>query len=135
MRRIFEPKAPHLIELGWHHGRFLDFWSIMHILSGALLGMVAQKIGLSLTETLLIVAGIATLYEVLEIVLQISEDIENVLSDIVLTTTGGVLAWYFVSMTHLNLATVVWTSIGILVLDAILFSLGWRYYFEKKDNK
>ncbi|HQU08181.1 MAG: hypothetical protein B7X04_03890 [Parcubacteria group bacterium 21-54-25] len=132
MRRLFEPPAPRLIEPSWNHGRFLDLWSFIHLLTGALLGLAAWWLGIPLARTFLIVVGLATLYEVIEILLQVSEDAENVLTDIIVTSLGSALAWWLASTAHPGTVTAAWTFASIVVLDAFLFSLGWRHYLKKK---
>ncbi|HFC10762.1 MAG TPA: hypothetical protein ENJ75_00985 [Candidatus Kaiserbacteria bacterium] len=130
MRRIFEQRAPEIIHFGWEHGRFLDYWSFIHFLTGTLLGIVAVSVGIAPWTTLLCVAGIATLYEVLEIMLRVSEDAENVLFDIILTTAGAVFIQY--SIDTIASINIVWIFIGIGLINLFLLSLGWRHYLKKK---
>ena len=132
MRRLFEPSAPRLIEPSWNHGRFLDLWSFVHFFTGALLGLAAWWFGVSLARTFLLVVGLATLYEVVEILLQISEDAENVLTDIIVTSLGSAFAWWLASVTHPSTVILVWAGAGIAAFDAFLFSLGWRHYLKRK---
>ncbi|VAW32976.1 hypothetical protein MNBD_CPR01-385 [hydrothermal vent metagenome] len=130
MRRIFEQRASEIIHFGWEHGRFFDYWSFIHFLTGTLLGIIAVNIGIAPWTTLLCVAGIATLYEVLEIMLHVSEDAENVLFDIILTTAGAVFIQYSIDMT--TSINIIWIFIGIGLIDLFLLSLGWRHYLKKK---
>ena len=132
MKLIFEPSAPDLIHFGWEHGRFLDYWSAIHFLTGSLLGIAAIVIGLTPWTTLLCVAGTATLYEVLEVMLQVSEDAENVLSDIILTTLGAVIAQYSIVNMVSTFTQIIWVFIGIMFADIFLLSLGWKHYLKKK---
>jgi len=132
MRRLFESAAAHNIEWSWNHGRFFDFWSAVHLLSGFLLGTVTFVFDLSFSSTIVVVAGIATLYEGTEILLNVSEDAENVLTDIIVTTIGGVLAWYVGYFVQPNIGTIVLILISVGVLDILLFSLGWRNFLKKK---
>lgn len=135
MWRLFERTAPRLVERSWNHGRFLDFWSFVHLLTGALLGLIAWSLASPLAETFLFVTGVATLYEVVEIVLKVSEDAENVLSDIILTATGGAAAWCFVTYLHLSPIDVAGTFAAIALLDVVLFLRGWSHYLQKRLSR
>lgn len=132
MRRLFEAPAPRLVEFSWNHGRFLDFWSVVHVLTGVLLGLVMWALALPFARGALVIAGLATLYEVFEIWLQISEDAENVLSDIIVTTLGGTLAWHFAQASALGFTKGLWAFAVLGIADLFLFSLGWRHYLKKK---
>ncbi len=135
MYRLFEKTAPDIIHFGWEHGRYADFWSVIHVLTGTLLGILAFSIGISPLHTLLYVAGIATLYEVIEIILHVSEDAENVATDIILTAGGSFVVQYIITIFHLTPTSILWAFIGILIFEIFLLSLGWRYYLKKKMQR
>jgi len=132
MRPLFEQQVPELIHFGWAHGRYLDFWSFIHILTGSLFGILAYVFAIPLFTTTLCIAGIATLYEMFEILLRVSEDAQNVASDIVLTTGGSVLAQYLIGTLQPTFTTEIFIFTGVSILNITLLYAGWNHYLKKK---
>lgn len=72
----------------WRHGRYVDLWSLVHILSGALLAGIFFYLGLNLfwsaTFALIVLLG----WEFFEAVIGIGETVGNVVMDIILGMAG-----------------------------------------------
>ena len=58
------------MRLTWGHGRYLDPWTILHLLTGSLLGIVALWFALPLWEMIIAITVVTVLYEVLEMALE-----------------------------------------------------------------
>src|SRR5262245_56350828 len=91
-KRFFEAPAKHFFNFGWSHGRYLDYWSFVHILTGIIFGTLILIVhSPSLLSFIIIVAGLI-LYEFLEILAGIAEDIQNSASDVVCGSAGSAFA-------------------------------------------
>ena len=78
----------------WKHGALIDLWTLVHILSGALLGVAASWIGFSFLTSLILAFLLLIAWEAYEWLLGILESPANVASDLVFGTLG------FLAMTH-----------------------------------
>ena len=50
----------------WTEGKYIDFWSIIHILSGILLGILLNLLGMNFWPALFTVIILAILFEIIE---------------------------------------------------------------------
>lgn len=127
----FERPAPKLILPGFGHGRFIDAWTIVHVMSGIVLGALGLLIGLDDTTLLLITLTLLFLYELGESLAGIAEDVENVLSDIFFGFAGAAtVVWV---NTYVQLSTSHTFQIGIIALLIGLSGLyvGWRTHLVR----
>lgn len=77
----------------WKHGTYVDMWSLVHILTGAICGMGAYWIGFSLSEGVFYTLLLLVAWEGYEWILGILENTENVIMDVVVGMAGfGVAA-------------------------------------------
>ena len=74
----------------WKHGKYLDMWSLVHLLSGFLLGGLFYWLGANLVLTLVFSIGIMILWEFFEFATGIIEPSPNVIFDVV-TGFGGLM--------------------------------------------
>lgn len=74
----------------WKHGKYIDMWSLVHFLSGFLLGGLFYWLGTNLVLTVVFSIGILILWEFFEFATGIIEPSPNVIFDIV-TGLGGLL--------------------------------------------
>ena len=91
MGRYFEKTAEKNVVIGWSHGRYLDLWSIVHLITGAVLGLVSLYFAVNMYVAFGVSIALMTIYEGVEVALKIAEDVENVLMDIVIGGAGFVL--------------------------------------------
>ena len=107
----------------WKHGRYVDLWSVVHFLSGLLIGTGLYWLGLSFLWACAAAFTLVLLWEVYEWVLGIVEVTPNVLLDIVIGIVGFLCAAYW----HYGLGMPV-TLPGtgsIMVLTALLSLWGF----------
>ncbi len=93
---MFEKEAKKIVNIGWHHGRYLDLWSICHLLSGSIIGIAFILLHIPFVTGLIVASMLFIVYEVLEFFLRVVEDIQNSIADVVI----GAIGFY---VTHLIL--------------------------------
>lgn len=122
----FERPAPRLILSGFGHGRYVDAWTIVHIMSGIVLGALGLLIGLSDSTLLFSTLVLLFLYELTESLTGIVEDVENALADIFFGFAGA--AFVIWMNTYVQLSDSYMFQIGIIALLVALSGLyvGWR---------
>lgn len=80
----------------WKHGKYIDLWTVVHILSGALLAGIFYYLGLDLfwsaTYTLVVLLG----WEFFEALVGIGETVGNVVMDIIFGMAG------YLALAHLH---------------------------------
>lgn len=79
----------------WRHGRYVDLWSLVHLLSGALLALGFYGLGFGLAATLVFSLILLIAWEVFEWAIRIIEPTPNVLIDIIIGALGlGIGVWW-----------------------------------------
>lgn len=128
---MFERSAKNFFHLGWGHGRYFDFWSFVHILTGVILGLGALIFSLRPGAALIAIAVALTLYEGLEIASHVAEDLQNVVSDIVLGTLSAALVIYWLGniISYNSLFLVLAAAIAV---NLLLLRRGWHNYLKRK---
>lgn len=135
MRRIFERTARQPFHFGWKHGRYGDFWSLVHFLTGALLGLASSFMQIPFWTCVVVVAVIATLYEGLEVLSRVAEDVENVVMDIILVTCGAAGAYAIVSYYHVSYEMQAILICICLVAALMLIQYGWKNYLKSESRR
>lgn len=82
----------------WRHGRYVDLWSLVHFLSGALLALGFFGLGFGLLWTIASSLVLLIAWEVFEWAIRIIEPTANVMVDILVGALGlaiGVWWHYF----------------------------------------
>ncbi|TSC69499.1 MAG: hypothetical protein G01um101456_180 [Parcubacteria group bacterium Gr01-1014_56] len=130
MKLRFERQAQQAIKLTWGHGRYLDPWSIVHLLTGLLLGIVGLWLGLSLWSTVIITVALTSLYEGFEMLLGIVEDWQNSLLDVLIAAIGVWAAYTLLNTAEFSTQFITFMAVGILALT--LLYAGWRYYLRHR---
>ena len=82
----------------WKHGTYLDLWSIVHILSGALLASVCFYFGFNFFWSAVVTFFLVVLWELFEVLLKINEPKKNMLMDIII----GMVGFYIVGYLHFS---------------------------------
>lgn len=109
----------------WKEGKWLDLWSVVHVLSGISLGFGFYFLYLGDTFTFLLVLALLILYEVWEIMEKIEEAPTNRFMDVVVGVAGFVPAFYFVAPI-LSYPMLVLVFLFVLVLNIALSVMGWH---------
>ena len=81
----------------WRHGRYVDLWSLVHLLSGALLALGFYGLGFGLAAAVSFSLLLLVAWEVFEWAMRIIEPTPNVLVDILLGAAGlGIgIGWHY----------------------------------------
>lgn len=128
--RIFEKRAKRIIELSFNHGIYFDFWSVGHIFSGLMIGLVLLFFNFSILDALFISFVLAVLYEVFEIMIKVQEDVQNIILDIILVVLGTYLSFvYFIDLSNSEKSFV---FIIVSLLNLGLNLIGWKVILNKK---
>lgn len=107
----------------WKREKYFDTWSIVHFMSGVILGGVTYRLGLGFLWAVAIALAVILIWEVIEWIIKIIEPSPNVLTDIILGF-GGFLSsvfYYYYLNQPFNLA--VFTTVWALTLALALWGL------------
>lgn len=106
-------------------GKYVDFWSILHVLSGAAIGFYPRYFHFGMFATFVIVFLLLTMYEMFEVIAKIEEYPTNRVSDVVFGMIGFTPAYFLdqslgsvpsivvctlMTTAAIMLAVVAWTS-------------------------
>lgn len=133
-KTFFERPAPHIINFGWAHGRYADYWSLVHFLTGVIFGMFVLLFHApSLISFIVLTIGMAV-YEFLEIMDGIAEDFQNSLFDVVIGSLGAICSLKFLS---LIIAPQHWTLVVTIsvILNLLFIRQGWQHYLKRKSSR
>lgn len=134
-RRFFEARASKIFNPGWEHGRYADFWSFIHFFTGLILASLALFIGLSLFESFLVSFVLAVLYECFEALLGVSEDLQNVVTDVVLVTVPAPIAFSLFPIIGVAGQNLIFLALALCAVNAFLFREGWNGYLKNEIRK
>ncbi|MDP4000992.1 MAG: hypothetical protein Q8P83_02025 [bacterium] len=126
----FEKRGKKIIELSWNHGIYFDAWSFVHILTGSMLAVLFIILGLSLVTGLIICFILMILYEGLKILKGIAEDLENLITDVVV----GLLGFFFTYKIFIDQSlSNQWIFLVLfLLINAMLLYIGYEKYLKKR---
>ena len=134
MKIYFEKEAKFFFNFGWSHGRYLDYWSFVHVFTGIIIGLGILMFKLPSFISIVIVALGLTFYEFLEMIARVAEDVQNVISDIILGTGSAALIVYYlmkiVSYHDLFIITPLF-----IILNLLCIYTGWGHYLKKQSTK
>ena len=80
----------------WREGKWLDLWSVVHLLSGLSLGFGVPYLHLGALASFLVVLLLLVSYEMWEAMVRIKETPTNRLMDVVVGMVGYCYAFWFV---------------------------------------
>lgn len=135
MGHYFETRASKIINFGWEHGRYADFWSGVHLLSGFIFGSVGLLLSISPLFAFIVIVTASIMYEMLEVVAGVVEDAENSIIDIILAGVGASFSLYLFPALQLSPR-----SEGLFLIMAIIGNLfllhqGWNAYLKRESYK
>ena len=79
----FERSAQSAVKFRFGHGRYVDLWLLVHVISGILIGIVGLIFNLPLWQILTLSLFLGFFYEIWESLTQIVENVKNSLIDII----------------------------------------------------
>jgi hypothetical protein len=116
----------------WKHGKYVDLWSLVHFLSGFLLGAIFFALGYTFLTALLLSTILLLLWEAFEWLTKISEPSVNVAMDMVVGLAGflaGAYLYYFLDVPFEML------HFSILLTATLLLSLWGFFDFLKRGYR
>ncbi|PIR82298.1 hypothetical protein COU20_03130 [Candidatus Kaiserbacteria bacterium CG10_big_fil_rev_8_21_14_0_10_59_10] len=108
----------------WREGKYLDLWSVPHLLSGVALGLAAFFVGFNPVPTFIIALLLLVGYEMFEAIAKIEETPINRTLDVVVGMASFTLAYYLAPLfppLQVGIALVMVTAV-----DCVLSWFGWR---------
>lgn len=133
--KYFEKSAKQTIHLGWGHGQYLDYWSLVHITSGIILGILASLIGLTYSQSLVFVLILAVLYEMIELISGYIESWTNAVVDIFLGVIAAAVTIFFFIRHNLGDSQQALILAVVIPINITLLHLGWHTYLKRKSKR
>ena len=120
--------------MGWSHGKYLDYWSFVHFLTGLILGIGVIIFSFNPLVSFIIIFILLCLYEVVEILVKVSENFENILLDIVVGSIGSLVAIFLLPqiVSKQNILGILSLCI---VVNLLCVSQGWKNYLKRKASQ
>lgn len=100
----------------WRHGKYVDTWSLVHLLSGFLLVSTFYWYGFALAEVMGLSISLLLLWEAFEAMIKIIEPSANVVMDIIIGIAGawaGAYLYFFAG----------WEFSAVLYYGTLAFTL------------
>ena len=116
----------------WWDGKFLDLWSIPHLLFGIVTILLFNQIGLDLVGGLFLTLLIAFLWEIFEYSKRWHEFLTNSLSDIVVAIIGYTITWLIIIYSH---ATEQQPLVAFVVVTIIWLGLNFTGWLISRKRK
>ena len=115
----------------WGEGRYIDLWTIPHVLAGVLLGGYLYWFGVSLLINITITAILVISWEFFELYcLGVHEHLTNSLTDILVALIGFIITYAFIL--KYSIATIIPYLLTLTVVYIFLNSWGFLAYKRKK---
>lgn len=76
------------VSFTWSEGRYIDLWSIVHIISGSILALLLSFTDLSLLWSITFAVALMIVWEIFESIIKVGESIENLFIDILVGLFG-----------------------------------------------
>lgn len=108
----------------WREGKWLDLWSVVHLLSGASIGFAFHLLPFGHAESILIVFLLLTGYEMWEKIVQIEETFTNRVMDVVVGMVSF-LPVYLLLAPVLHGTWFILTFGFILTANVVMSVFGW----------
>lgn len=120
----------------WAEGKYFDFWSVNHFLSGVVVAAALLLFNVSFWPALVIAFLIFVAYELLEVALQIEEHMANRVTDVAVDVLGFFAAVYVFLILEkpLNVTFLVIVVLLLIVLTILGYD-AWVKRTKKKGEK
>ena len=115
----------------WKEGKYVDLWSINHILSGVVVGALLFRFGLNFHWAIIVSLALFVGWEIFEIVIGIKEHMTNIVMDVVFDLVGFLLTSYHYLALHrpFSLRTTV-----VFIVVFLSFNLWGFLAYEKRKH-
>lgn len=108
----------------WREGKWLDLWSVVHLLSGASIGFTFHLLPFDARSSVIIVFLLLTGYEMWEKIVQIEEALSNRVLDVVVGMTSF-LPVYLLLTPRLSLTPFILAFGFTLTANVVMSVFGW----------
>lgn len=109
----------------WREGTWLDLWSVVHFLSGMLLGLGFAFLALPPIPAFIIALLALIMYEMWEALAKINETPQNRTMDVVVGMLSFTPSFLYLAP-RLTRSELVLVFVGALFVNGTLSTLGWR---------
>lgn len=117
----------------WREGRYVDLWSINHVLSGIVLASLLFGLKAPFGWSLLAAVALFVGWEVVEVLTGIKEHMPNMIMDVVCDLAGFLVISYYYFILDKTLS---WTSFSAWLLLFIFFNIwGFIAYEARKIDE
>lgn len=117
----------------WREGRYLDLWSVNHVLSGVVLAALFYHFAVPFYLGLCIAIFLFVGWEVAEVLLGIKEHVPNMVTDVICDLAGFLAISYYITYLNYPLS---WYETSIWITIFMIFNVwGFFAYEERKIEK
>lgn len=109
-------------------GRYIDLWSVVHVLSGIALGFYPRYFGFSILATFVIVTLILIMYEMFEVIVKIEEYPTNRVTDVLFGLVGFAPV-YFADQYLGSTASIFLCGIATTIVTVVSI-IGWASSYK-----
>src|SRR3989338_37490 len=107
----------------WREGKWLDLWSVVHLLSGMSFGLALGVLGLGTTASIVIAFLVFVLYETWEAMVRIVETPQNRFMDVVVGMMSFVPTFFFSQGLPTTFFILVFGP--TVTVNVVMATLGW----------
>ena len=107
----------------WREGKWLDLWSVVHLLSGMSFGLALGVLGLGTTASIVIAFLVFVLYETWEAMVRIVETPQNRFMDVVVGMMSFVPTFFFSQRLPTTFFILVFGP--TVTVNVVMATLGW----------
>jgi len=86
----------------WAEGNYIDFWTVNHILAGAVIAGVSVLSYVPLLTSVIVLFALTITWEIYETVKNIHETVKNRIIDVIVAVIGYVLMYFVMNAEILN---------------------------------
>ena len=120
-----------LFKTSWSHGKYLDYWSIIHFLTGIILGIGTFIISLHPLVSFILIFILLSSYEWIEMLVRVSEGFENILLDVIIGSLGAGIS-IFVLPEILSEQNILGILSLAVIANLIYVYHGWKNFLKVK---
>jgi len=122
----FDRHTGPLIHAKWQEARYLDLWSIVHLLSGMVLAMIISFFGFSFWFSVVVAFLLMVVWEFFESAIGIGEHATNLFTDLVVGLIG-----YFITVVWIPDNAYIWATLILLLIIGALDWVGFSSYKKR----
>ena len=127
-------KLKEIFHTSWTHGEYLDYWSIVHFLTGIILGIFALNLSVQYFLSFIFILILLIVYEWIEMLLKVSEGFKNIFLDIVVGGMGAAFAIFLLPV-FISSRNVIGIFSLVIVVNLMLVYSGWTNFLHRKAKE